>query len=91
MSLLSKLFGGGAKSAPKAEPVLYEGFQIFPEPMKEAGGHRVAARIEKEIDGTIKSHQMIRADLIASPDEATEVAIAKARKLIDEQGEHLFG
>ncbi len=92
MSLFSKLFGGGGgagKSAP--EPEVYEGFQIYPEPIKEAGGYRIAARIEKEVGGEVKVHQLIRADLCQSVEEATTSSVLKAKKLIDEQGEKLFG
>jgi len=93
MSLFSKLFGGGsgggASSGP--EPIEHDGFKIYAQPMKEAGGHRVSARIEKEIGGEVKTHQMIRADLIASLDEATEISVAKAKQVIKEQGDRLFG
>ncbi|PJN95355.1 hypothetical protein CNY89_08975 [Amaricoccus sp. HAR-UPW-R2A-40] len=91
MSLLSRLFGGSsAPAAPEAEPVVHDGFRIFPEPMKEAGGYRIAARIEKEIDGVVKSHRMIRADTCGSADEAREVTTNKAKSLIDQQGEAIF-
>jgi len=88
MSLLSKLFGGG-KSQP--EPEIHEGFRIFPEPIKEDGGYRLAARIEKEIGGEICTHQLIRADVIGDRDEASAAALQKAKQLIDQMGEGLFG
>ena len=89
MSLFSKLFGGGA---PKdAEPETYEGFRIFPEPMKEAGGYRLAARIEKEIGGETRSHRMIRADVYSGQDEARAASVAKAKQMIDQMGDGLFG
>jgi len=91
MSLLSKLFGGGGGSSPKeAEPELYNEFRIFPEPAKEGGGHRIAARIEKTIDGEVKIHNLIRADTCNSLDEAREVSVRKAKQVIDEQGEAIF-
>ena len=41
MSLFKKLFGGS--EAPKGpEPVSYNGYTIFPEPMKEPDGYRIA-------------------------------------------------
>lgn len=94
MSLLSKLFGGGSDSGDGrkgAEPEIYKDFRIFPDPVREAGGHRVAARIEKEVDGETRIHRMIRADLCTAEDEAREISARKARLLIDEQGERLFG
>ncbi|WP_170335061.1 HlyU family transcriptional regulator [Ruegeria arenilitoris] len=89
MSLFSKLFGGG--ELPEPEPVLYKGFEIFPDLMPEAGKYRLLARIEKTIDGDRKSHTMIRADVFESRDQAESFSIAKAKQVIDEQGERLFG
>lgn len=89
MSLFKKLFGGGG-SAPKAEPETYEGFRIYPEPQKDAGGFRLAARIEKEVGGEVKTHRMIRADVFANEDEVRALALAKAKLLIDQEGEGLF-
>lgn len=90
MSLLSRLFGGGSARQSEPEPELYQGFRIFAEPMKESAGFRIAARIEKDIDGVVKTHQMIRADTIQSHDEALKTTLAKAKVLIDQQGEQIF-
>ena len=57
------------------------------EPIPEGGVFRVSARIEK--DG--KVHKLIRADTISSRDEAIATSTAKARQMIDEQGDRLFG
>lgn len=90
MSLLSRLFGGktskggDASSAGSAEE--YQGFSITPEPIKDGNVFRVAARIEK--DG--KVHQLIRADTLSSRDEAITASAAKARQMIDEQGDRVF-
>lgn len=88
MSLLSRLFG---KSTPKApEPVLHKDCRIFPEPQKAPGGVRVAARIEKDFGGTTKTHQLIRSDVHASLDDATEATILKSKTAIDQLGDTLF-
>lgn len=87
MSIFKKLFGGGASSAPEARPETYEGFTITPNPIREGATWRIAALIEK--DG--KSHQLIRADTLESHDVAADVSLAKARQMIDEQGDRLFG
>ena len=50
MSLLKKLFGGGAAAKPPPSQD-YKGFKITPNPEKGAGGYRIGALIEKEIDG----------------------------------------
>ncbi len=89
MSLFKRLFGGG-KSAPEVEPEVYKGCSIYPEPVADAGGHRIAARIEKEIGGEVKTHHLIRADVCGNLDEATQLSTAKARQIIDEQGDAIF-
>lgn len=88
MSIFSKLFGGGSK--PKAEPILHDGYRIFPEPAQGQGGFQVRARIEKDIDGETKTHQMIRADKCQSAEEASDTALFKAKMLIDQQGDNIF-
>lgn len=89
MSLFSKLFGGGGKSA--KEPEVYKDFRIFPEPQTTSGGFRIAARIEKEVGSETKVHQLLRADTVQSAEEAEAFSIRKAKQLIDEQGERMFG
>ena len=92
MSYLKRLFGGGgpkAESAP-AEREAYEGFDIAAAPIAEGGQYRLAGTISKEIDGTVHEHQLIRADLFTSRDEAVAFTFRKARQVIDEQGERLF-
>ena len=86
MSILSRLFGGGG-GAPDVEPEEYKGFKITPEPAREGGKFRVGARIEK--DGQV--HTLIRADMLDDLDTANQASIGKARQMIDEQGDRLFG
>ena len=90
MSLLSKLFGGGSSGRGHA-PVEHAGFTIHPEPIAEGGKHRLSARIEKEVDGELRSHTLIRADVLDDVDTAVQVSVTKAKQVIDEQGEALFG
>ena len=93
MSLLKKLFGGGGGngSAPTAEPVIYEGFRITPAPQAEGRQYRLAAKVEKEIGGETKTHHLIRADLLDSAEAASDAAVAKAKMMIDQMGDRLFG
>lgn len=88
MSLLSRLFGSSAPA--KAEPVVHNGYRIFPQPIREGGVYRIAAKIEKDFDGTVKTHQLIRADTRTSQDEAIEASLGKARQAIDQLGDSLF-
>jgi hypothetical protein len=94
MSFWKKLFGGGGEKgaeAPAAEPVQHKGFTITATPFQEAGQYQTCGVITKEIDGEVKSHRFIRADRFASLDDAVETTIRKARQVIDEQGERIFG
>lgn len=86
MSLFSKLFGGGTR-APEAEPEDYKGFAITVSPQKDGSGWRIAARIEK--DGQI--HDLIRADVLNEKEAAEQASLSKAKQVIDEQGDRLFG
>ena len=88
MSLLKKLFGGAAPEAP--DPVTHAGFLIFPDSQSEGKHFRLGARIEKEVGGELKTHQLIRADTFPSADAANEAAVRKAKMLIDQMGERLF-
>lgn len=97
MSFFKKLFGGGNDSgdaAPGAAgngaSVEHEGFTITPTPMKEGGQFRLAGTIAMEIDGEVKTHKLIRADLFTSADECSEASIRKAKQVIKEQGTGLF-
>lgn len=89
MSLLSKLFGSKSQ-AKEVAPELYKGFAIFPTPMKAEGGYRIAARIEKEISGALKVHNLVRADTIADLDEVNLASIAKCKVFIDQMGDRIF-
>ena len=90
MSLLSKLFGSRSEtkdSGARVQPEDYNGFAITPTPIKEGGRYRLSARIEK--DG--KTHTLIRADMVDDETTANASSIAKAKRMIDEQGDRLFG
>lgn len=94
MSFLKKLFGGagngdgGGSKGP--EPEMHGDFRIYPQLQKDTGGYRIAARIEKDFGDETKIHHLIRADVIASEDEATSATITKAQQLIDQQGDRIF-
>jgi hypothetical protein len=90
MSLLSRLFGSKKSESPVDTSVEYQGFRITPAPMKESQGFRLCAVIEKEVDGEMKSHRLIRADTIADIHQCSDASIAKAKQMIDQMGECLF-
>ncbi|WP_299670648.1 HlyU family transcriptional regulator [uncultured Roseobacter sp.] len=88
MSIFKKLFGGSAEAKTLTET--YEGFEITPTPIAEGNTYRVAATIEKEVDGERLSHKLVRADTLQGLGEAQKACIRKAKQVIDEQGERLF-
>ena len=92
MSFWKNLFGGGeAKEAAPAPGEEYKGFTIRATPMSVGSEYQLAGRIEKDVDGELKVHDFVRADRLSSRDEAASFALAKARQIIDEQGNGLFG
>ena len=86
MALFSKLFGGGRTPEP-AIPETYKDFAITPDPQKESGGWRLAAKVEK--DG--QEYTLIRSDVLQTKEQADAASVAKAKQVIDEQGDRLFG
>ncbi|MCF8485838.1 MAG: hypothetical protein K9G71_11505 [Rhodobacteraceae bacterium] len=88
-SFLSRLFGKSAPQAP--EPVLHKEFRIFPQPIKDGAGFRIAARIEKDFGEETKTHHLIRADTHGAEDGAIEASVAKAKQAIDQLGDTIFG
>ena len=93
MSILKRLFGGGNSETPgetAAEVTEHEGYSIRPTPQKDGGQFRLCALITKEIDGTVREHRLIRADMFASSEEAANAAMRKAKQVIKEQGDAMF-
>jgi hypothetical protein len=93
MSFLNALFGriSGAQPEKVAEPVEYKGYVIRAAPYKSEGQYQTAGIIEREIGGERKEHRFVRADAFASYDDAVTFSLAKARQMIDLQGERIFG
>ena len=92
MSILSRLFGRGGADAPQSAEHAeeYQGFRIVPAPRKEGGVWRIAARIERDRGSETKVHELVRADTLPDEEAARAASLAKARQVIDEQGDGLF-
>ncbi|UXI04076.1 HlyU family transcriptional regulator [Photobacterium sp. TY1-4] len=91
MGFFSKLFGlEKDKKVIEVEPVEYEGYLIYPEPIAENGQYRIAGRICKEVEGELKTHLFIRSDLLASKQDAEAFMLNKAKMFIDQTGESMF-
>jgi hypothetical protein len=92
MSFFKKLFGSGAPKAEEPAPTSeHEGFTIHATPYSHEGQWQMCGVIEKEIGGELKSHRFIRADRFAGKTDAVEMTFLKARQIIDQNGERLFG
>ncbi len=91
MPFWSRLFGGKPTEETAGASEEHKGFRITPRPIREGAQFRVAARIEKEVGGVLRVHELVRADTTASPDDAKAMSLAKARQMIDEQGDGIFG
>lgn len=86
-SSLKSMFSSESSPAPSTmESETYKGFTITPAPMAEGSQYRVNGTIEKDD----KSHQFIRADVLASQEECAQEMIRKSKLLIDQVGEGLF-
>ncbi len=93
MSFWKSLFGKAAEADEEkpGEPVDYNGFVIRAAPFKDGGQYQTAGIIEKEIGGVRREHRFIRADRHLTHADAAAFSVAKARQLIDQQGERMFG
>ncbi|AGY91787.1 hypothetical protein SPICUR_04000 [Spiribacter curvatus] len=81
--------GGGNPPAVVAETT-YQGYTITATPSEDPGGWRVRGQISTTADGSAQSTTFVRADVYGSQEVAAEMTLAKARRLIDEQGSGLF-
>ena len=88
-ALWNRLFGGVAVD-PEEDPVEYNGYRIRSTPFPRLGQYQTAGTIEREVGGETKEHRFIRAETHSSREEAVAYSIAKAKQIIDEQGERLF-
>lgn len=68
----------------------YQGFNIHPEPLAENGQYRLHGRITQLNDGQLQEYRLIRSDLLPSAEQAAEFMVAKAQRVIDENGSRLF-
>lgn len=95
VSFLKSLFGklSAAGSAPEREGdgVEYHGYMIHPAPYAEAGQFQTAGRFVKVFDNGPKEHRFVRAEKHPSREDAETFSLTKARQIIDEQGDRMFG
>ena len=89
---IKALFTGSSEStsSPSAPAVEYKGFRIIPTPKNVTNGWSTEAQIEKETDGETQNHHFIRADISSGKEGAADLAISKAKVMIDQQGDGIF-
>jgi hypothetical protein len=68
----------------------YKGYTIRPTPSKEGAQWLTKGVITKEFADGVKEHRFIRADMHSTKEAADAFAIAKAKQIIDAQGDRLF-
>ncbi|MGE0120208.1 MAG: HlyU family transcriptional regulator [Dongiaceae bacterium] len=94
MGLVRGLFGSkesGTESAPAAEAIEHEGYLIRPAPRRQGSSWLTAGSIAKQFPDGLKEHQFVRADTFADRETAATFAVSKARQIIAEQGDRMFG
>jgi len=91
--LMGRLTGGGSGggNGAVAEAEDYKGYTIIPAPRANGGQYNTAGIITKKVGEEVKEHRFIRADTHGSQDDAIRHSLSKARQIIDEQGDALFG
>ena len=91
---LGRLLGGGGEeggAAVKASAAVeYRGYQITPQPIRQGGQFLTAGTISKEFPEGRKEHRFVRADTHSSEEDARNLMVQKAQRLIDEVGDRLF-
>ncbi len=91
-NLFSRFRGGrpDVAEAP-AEAVEYKGYRIRPAPFRDGGQFQTAGTIEKDTEAGLREHRFVRAEKHPSREDALEFSLMKAKQIIDQQGDRLFG
>lgn len=78
--------------AARVPAVEYKGYRILPAPyLNNNSAYQTAGTIEKDTPESVKRHEFVRADTYDSRDDAIAFTISKAKQLIDQQGDRMFG
>lgn len=80
----------GGSAEPAIPTIEYKGYRIRPAPVADKGQYRIAGTIEKDSPGGVSEHRFVRADMSPSRDDAIEFTVAKAKQIIDQQGDSIF-
>jgi hypothetical protein len=86
----SRLAGGGASPGAEIPAVEYKGYRIRPAPYRTKDQYQTAGTIEKVTPEGMREHRFIRADTYYSREDAIAFTVAKAKQIIDQQGDRIF-
>jgi hypothetical protein len=94
--ILGRFFGSatsqsGMQADSFTDPVTHDDYTIKPESFLENGQWITAARISRQFPDGVREHEFVRADIFPSQGGANECAVRKARTLIDQMGDNVFG
>ena len=82
---------GGDNAETEGEATEYNGYRVRATPYRRMGQFQTCGVIEKTVGGEAREHRFIRAEMHPSREAAVEFSLAKARQIIDEQGDRMFG
>jgi hypothetical protein len=95
MSFWKSLFGGTRSEDPAtAEPAArenYKGYAIEARPYAAEGQFQTAGTISKSVDGEVKTHRFVRADRFPTREDAAAFSLIKAKQIVDQSGDRMFG
>ncbi|MDB5525984.1 MAG: hypothetical protein JWM58_3747 [Rhizobium sp.] len=84
--------GGGDKPSSSKEHMQKIGeYTVYASPRKEGAQYRLAGRIEHEANGETLVRNFVRADLFSSETDTVETTFRKAKQIIEQHGQGLFG
>ncbi len=88
---LKNMFSPAAPAPPQpSDPVDYQGYTLIATPRQVSGGWSTEGIIRLGSGEDARETTFIRADTCMSRDDAVQMALAKARKIVDEKGEGIF-
>lgn len=91
---LARLAGGGSgepEAAADVPAVEYKGYRLKPAPYRNGNVFQTAGIIEKDFPDGVREHRFVRADTHPSVDDANTFALNKAKQIVDQEGDRIFG
>ena len=87
---IRRLLGRGETESVVATET-YKGLELRAAPWKSEHGWRIAGQIVGQGPEGERVREFIRADTLPSREAAAEASLGKARRIVDEAGDALFG